>query len=69
MDTFRTIRFLKEVQPMREDEKKCLLIHGVECDGELEKLEKKCRIEFVGDSLSSGEGLGGSAKLVGASAA
>ena len=64
MDTFRTIRFLKEVQPVREDEKKCLLVHGVECDGELEKLEKKCRIEFVGDSLSSGEGLGGSTKLV-----
>lgn len=69
-DVKRTIRLMKEVQPMREDEEKCLLIHGVECDGELfAVLEKKCRIEFVGDSLSSGEGLGGYAGLLGAGSA
>ena len=70
MDTVRTVRFLKEVQPVREDEKKYLLIHGVECDGELLEVPKKrMNIEFIGDSLSSGEGLGGSAKLVGAGSA
>ena len=70
MDTVRTVRFLKEVQPMQEDEQKCLLLHGIECDGELQEIpQKKMNIEFIGDSLSSGEGLGGSDKLVGAGAA
>lgn len=70
MDTVRTVRLIKEVQPMREDEEKYLLIHGVECDGELqEALPKKHRIEFVGDSLSSGEGLGGYRGLLGAGSA
>ena len=70
MDTVRTIRFLKEVQPMREDEQRYLLIHGLECDGDLCEIpKKKLKLEFVGDSLSSGEGLGGSSKLIGAGAA
>lgn len=66
-ETERTVRLLKEVQPMREDEQKYLLLHGIACEGELlEVPEKPCKIEFVGDSLSSGEGLGGFAGLVGA---
>lgn len=66
----RTVRLLKEVQPMREDEEKCLLVHGVECNGELFDIpEKRCRIEFIGDSLSSGEGLGGYVGLLGAGSA
>lgn len=55
----RRVRLLKEVQPVREDEKKCLLLHKIICDGQLYEVpQKRCRIEFVGDSLSSGEGLG-----------
>ena len=41
MDTVRTVRLLKEVQPVREDEKKCLLIHGIQCDGELFEIPQK----------------------------
>ena len=40
-----------------------LLIHGLECDGELYKIEKRHKIEIVEDSLSSGEGLGGAPTL------
>lgn len=70
MDTVRTIRLLKEVQPMREDEGRYLLVHGIECDGEISVMEpKRCRLEFVGDSLSSGEGLGGFPGLLGAGSA
>lgn len=70
MDTVRTVRLLKEVQPMREDEKKCLLIHGFTCDGELYEIpQKKYKIEVIGDSLSAGEGLSGSPKLLGAGSA
>ena len=29
-DTVRRVRILKEIQPMRDDEKKMLLIHGLE---------------------------------------
>ena len=69
-DTVRHIRFMKEVQPMRNDERRFLLLHGIEYDGELYPFpEERLKIEFVGDSLSAGEGLGGSAKLVGAGSA
>ena len=45
---------------MREDEKRCLLVHGLDCEGKLYPvLEKRCRVEFVGDSLSAGVGLAG----------
>lgn len=63
--TVRTVRLLKEVQPMQEDERKCLLVHSLEGDGSLYKVpEKKYRMEFVGDSLSAGEGLSGARTLV-----
>lgn len=69
-DTVRRIRLLKEVQPVREDEKKCLLVHELECDGRLYEVPgKKYKIEFVGDSLSAGEGLGGAPSLLGAGSA
>ena len=65
MDKVRRVRLLKEVQPMREDEGKYLLLHGISCDGKLQGVPKKaCRIEFVGDSLSAGEGLGGGTELL-----
>ena len=52
---------------MREDEKRCLLVHGLDCEGTLYPVPAgACRIEFVGDSLSSGVGLAGAPSLVGA---
>ena len=65
--SLRTVRLLKEVQPMRDDEGRFLLVHGLDCDGNLFPVPKKrCRIEFVGDSLSAGVGLGGAPSLIGA---
>ena len=64
--SLRTVRLLKEVQPMRDDEGRFLLVHGLDCDGNLFPVPKKrCRIEFVGDSLSAGVGLGGAPSLIG----
>lgn len=69
-DVVRRVRLLKEVQPMREDEKRFLSVWGLECDGEILPVPgRKYRFEFVGDSLSSGEGLGGYAGLTGAGSA
>lgn len=61
---------MKETQPDREDEERCLLIHGFACDGELyDCSEKKIHFEVVGDSLSSGLGLAGAKSLIGAGSA
>lgn len=69
-DTIRIIRFLKEVQPMGDDEQQYLLLHGIECDGNIYSIpQKKYKIEFVGDSLTSGEGLTGSQSLLNAGSA
>lgn len=66
-DTIRTVRLLKEVQPMRGDESRWLLVHGIWCNGELYPVPKrKYRFEFVGDSLTSGVGLAGAPSLKGA---
>lgn len=63
-DVVRTVRLMKEAQPAREDQDRYLLLHGIECDGTLDKTDtKKYRFEFIGDSLSSGEGLAGGNKL------
>lgn len=66
-DTVRIVRIMKETQPDHGDEKRCLLIHGFSCDGELYDCpEKKFHFEVVGDSLSSGVGLAGAKSLIGA---
>ena len=50
---------------MPEDEKRCLLIHGLECDGKIYPPEPyRFCFEFIGDSLSSGVGLSGSPSLL-----
>lgn len=65
MDQVRTVRILKESQPKPEDSDRFFLIHAVLCDGVIHEIGKKCRkLEFIGDSLSSGEGLSGPAGLV-----
>lgn len=51
------VRILKEVQAMNADEEHCLEIYSLKCDGELLPVpEKKLKIEFIGDSINSGEG-------------
>lgn len=63
--TMRTVKLLKEIQPMPEDEKRYLLVHDLECDGRIELPEPyRYRFEFVGDSLSAGVGLSGSPSLL-----
>ena len=55
-------KVLLEAQPMGDDASRKLLIHGVSCDRLLQPVcDKNIRIEFVGDSITSGEGLGASA--------
>ena len=52
------VRILKEVQAMHQDPGHLLQIVGLQyADGEFQQLpEPKYRLEFVGDSITSGEG-------------
>lgn len=62
-DTMRNIRILREVQAMSADEKCMLRIHGIRMDGEFCPITPKAgKIEFIGDSITSGEGLVGARK-------
>ncbi|MBE5931104.1 MAG: GDSL family lipase [Lachnospiraceae bacterium] len=55
------VKVIKEVQAMSEDPDTYLVIHGLCGDGEFYPLpEPDCRIEFIGDSITSGEGSYGS---------
>ena len=57
----RRVRLLKDTQPMETDERHSLLVRAVRWEGGdfLPLPEPSCRLEFVGDSLTSGEGLAG----------
>lgn len=58
--TRHRVQLFKEVQPMLHDPQSLLLLRGICCDGKLYPSPvPACKIEFVGDSLSAGEGLGG----------
>jgi len=51
------VKVVKEVQAMPGDPEAYLAIHALYGDGEFCKLpEPACRIEFIGDSITSGEG-------------
>lgn len=53
----KNIRVVKDVQPMSADTRSVLQVHGVKSDGEfLPVADKLCSIEFIGDSITSGEG-------------
>lgn len=59
--SIKNVRLVKEVQPMQNDPMSFLKVHGVECDGLLYPIKKRpYKIEFIGDSITSGEGLAGS---------
>ena len=53
----RNVRIIKEVQPMGGDGANYIRLTEIKTDGELLPVEEpKLRIEFVGDSITSGEG-------------
>lgn len=59
-DNVRKIRVVKEVQPMMADKSGLLIVSEIHSDGKLRKLQpKKYKLEFIGDSITSGEGLAG----------
>lgn len=56
----KNVRFVKEVQPMDMDMDSVLQIHSLSASGELRPVPARPRkIEFLGDSITSGEGLVG----------
>lgn len=56
-DTPKMVRILKETQAMSGDGNHTLLVHGIEYQGTILDLpEPKLRLEFIGDSITSGEG-------------
>ncbi|WP_054742265.1 SGNH/GDSL hydrolase family protein [Cellulosilyticum ruminicola] len=56
-EVIKNVKVLKEVQAMPVDSAHCIQIHRFKTDGTFEQLEdKKCKIEFIGDSITSGEG-------------
>lgn len=62
-ETMRNVRILREVQAMSADTKCMLRIHGIRLDGAFCPLAPKAgKIEFIGDSITSGEGLVGAKK-------
>ena len=53
----RTVTLMKETQCMPDSPASTVLLHSLRIDGELTELPKRdLKIEFIGDSLTSGEG-------------
>lgn len=60
LEAVKNVRFFRELQAMSEDDACHLLIHGFRSDGAfLPVRERSCKLEFIGDSITSGEGLYG----------
>lgn len=56
-ETVKNVRITRETQAMIEDEDCCLIVHGFQADGIFHPVPKgKYTLEFVGDSITSGEG-------------
>lgn len=56
-DTMKNVRIIKDVQAMSGDPDCLLQIHSVKTDGQFQPVEDKpYKIEFIGDSITSGEG-------------
>ncbi len=54
----KTIRLFKDVQAMSSDDEHGLKLFSILIDGEFVELpEKKLKLEFIGDSITSGEGV------------
>lgn len=53
----KRVFFYRELQAMGEDNDCHVLVHGMYSDGNFSKVPAyNCKIEFIGDSISSGEG-------------
>ena len=56
-EVVKNVRIIKETQPISDDTESRLQIHGLKCDGDfLPVQERPYKIEFIGDSITSGEG-------------
>lgn len=57
-NTAHNIRIVKDTQAMPDDEDSFVILNSILLDGELKKTPKySYKLEFVGDSITSGEGL------------
>lgn len=62
-ESVKNVRITRETQAMVEDEDCCLIVHGFQTDGSFYPVPKgKYTLEFVGDSITSGEGTYGAKK-------
>lgn len=62
-DNITNVRIIKDMQVMFCDEKHCLNVYEVRLDGEILHVEnKKYKLEFIGDSITTGEGAVGAHK-------
>lgn len=51
------VRMIKDVQAMNADSKHCINVYAVQLDGEILPVEERpLKMEFIGDSITSGEG-------------
>ena len=56
-ETVKNVRFIRELQAMSEDNACSLLVRGFRSDGDFLPVEpRKFKLEFIGDSITSGEG-------------
>lgn len=56
-DSVKNMKFMRELQSMTEDDDCHILVKGFQTDGFfLPTSEKRYKIEFIGDSITSGEG-------------
>lgn len=61
----KIVRLYKEVQAMPDDPSAMLLVDMVETDGLLYELPgRERKIEFIGDSITSGEGMAGAEQMM-----
>lgn len=59
-DSVKNVRFFKDLQPMSGDGDSYIHIHALRHDGIFYPVEeRKLKLEFIGDSITSGEGLFG----------
>lgn len=57
MEAVKNVRFYRELQAMSEDDACHVLIRGFRTDGEFFPVaDKRFKLEFIGDSITSGEG-------------
>jgi hypothetical protein len=56
-NTVKNVRIVKDLQAMSDDPGSCLQLHAVKSDGEfMPAPDKPYKLEFIGDSITSGEG-------------